>query len=91
VVAATYLNVYDIINADIILVTKDSLPVLDKWLLETTSRVGQKKAELKVSTIKAGEDKTPTKVYKKKVAKVASAKTLKAKSTESEEAMEEEK
>lgn len=73
VVAATYLNVYDIINADIILISKDALPVIDKWLLETTSRIGSKKAELKVATIKAGEDKVPTKTYKKKVAKAATA------------------
>ncbi len=82
VVAATYLNVYDIINADIILITKDSLPVLDTWLLETTSREGQKKAELKISTIKAGQDKAPTKTYKKKAAKASTPKAKTSKTTE---------
>jgi large subunit ribosomal protein L4 len=87
VVAATYLNVYDIINADLILVTKDSLPVLDKWLLELASKDGSKKAELKISTIKAGQDKVPTKTYKKKEVKVAKA----AKAPSKVEVAEEEK
>ena len=74
VVAATYLNVYDIINADLILITKDSLPVLDKWLLDLASKEGSKKAELKISTVKAGQDKVPTKTYKKKEPKAVSKK-----------------
>jgi len=74
VVAASYLNVYDIINADLILLTKDSLPVLDKWLLETASKVGSKKAELKISTIKAGQDKIPTKTNKKKAVEAKDSK-----------------
>ena len=32
VVAAKYLNVYDILNADQIIISKDALTVIDKWL-----------------------------------------------------------
>ena len=31
-VAANYLNVYDILNADTVVITKESLTVMDKWL-----------------------------------------------------------
>ncbi len=75
VVSASYLNVYDILNADLILISNDSLPVIEKWLLEATSKVGSKKAEAKISTIKTGDAKTPTKTNERKV----SVEELKAK------------
>lgn len=67
VVTASYLNVFDILNADLILISTDSLPVIEKWLLETTSKAGSKKAEAKIATVKTGDAKTPTKTNKRKV------------------------
>jgi large subunit ribosomal protein L4 len=68
-VTAAYLNVYDILNADLILISKDSLAVLDKWLLEATSKVSKGKDRTKILTVKSGEDKVPTKTNKRKVPK----------------------
>lgn len=83
VIAATYLNIFDVLNADLILISTDSLPVIEKWLLESTPKVGAKKAELKISTVKAGEDKTPTKTNKRKISvEELKARTPKIKSTE---------
>lgn len=67
VVTASYLNVFDILNADLILISTDSLPVIEKWLLENTSKAGAKKAQAKISTVKTGEAKVPTKTNKRKV------------------------
>ncbi|HRV76164.1 MAG: 50S ribosomal protein L4 [Candidatus Nomurabacteria bacterium] len=75
VVAANYLNVFDILNADLILLSSDSLPVIEKWLLENTSKVGSKKAEEKIATVKTGDAKKATKTNKRKV----SVEDLKAK------------
>lgn len=83
VIAATYLNVYDILNADLILISTDSVAVIEKWLLESTSKVGSKKAELKIATVKAGEDKKATKTNKRKISvEELKARTPKVKSTE---------
>jgi len=75
VVTASYLNVFDILNADLILISNDSLPVIEKWLLTETSKEGSKKAEAKIATVKTGDDKKATKTNKRKV----SVEELKAK------------
>jgi large subunit ribosomal protein L4 len=67
IVASTYLNVFDILNADLILISKGCLSAIEEWLLSTAAKEGAKKAELKISTIKSGEDKIPTKTNKRKI------------------------
>ena len=76
-VSAPFLNVYDVLNADLILVSEDSLPTIESWLTSKASRVGSKTAEAKILTIKTGEAKKPTKTNTRKV----SVEELKVKAT----------
>ena len=76
-ISAPFLNVYDVLNADLILVSEDSLPTIESWLTSKASRVGSKTAEAKILTIKTGEAKKPTKTNTRKV----SVEELKVKAT----------
>lgn len=67
VVSANYLNVFDILNADLILISTDSLPVIEKWLLGDVSKAGSKKAEAKIAAVKTGDAKKATKTSQRKV------------------------
>jgi len=78
-ISAPFLNVYDILNADLILISEDSLPTIESWLTSKISKVGSKTAEAKLLTIKTGDSKKPTKTSVRKV----SVDKLKAKSATS--------
>ena len=49
-VQAKYLNTFDIINADHILISRKSLEVIENWLGKTTAKFKVEKAELGVKT-----------------------------------------
>jgi large subunit ribosomal protein L4 len=59
-IAASYLNVYDVMNADLILISKDSLSIIETWLLTPASKAGTDKARTKVTTLKAEPKATKT-------------------------------
>lgn len=65
--AATYLNVYDILNADLILISESALKPIEEWLNTKTSKEGSKTAKAKIATIKTGDAKKPTKTSLRKI------------------------
>lgn len=52
-VSAKYLNVFNIINADLILISNDSLPIIDDWLTSKTTKVKEVKTPAKKKEVEA--------------------------------------
>ncbi len=55
-VSATYLNVFDILNADLIIITEPALPIIEAWLGEKTTQDAPKAAAKPAAKTKTAKE-----------------------------------